>query len=105
MEMLQRTEAPEGYFAGMLTGRGGFGVDSTGEPWLFFTALDHGVVGEALELWGGHVTQKRNGHGTSRFKYTARPERVAEILEDLLPHLRGYKRERADELLEYLSSP
>jgi hypothetical protein len=42
MEMLQRTEAPEGYFAGMLTGWGGFGVDSTGEPWLFFTAL-HGA--------------------------------------------------------------
>jgi hypothetical protein len=71
----------------------------------FFTALDHGVVEEALALWGGHVTQRRNGRGTSRFKYTARLERVAEILEDLLPHLRGYKRERADELLEYLSSP
>lgn len=71
MEMRQRTEAPEGYFAGMLTGRGGFGVDSRGEPWLFsrrYRALDHGVVEEALELWGGHVTQKRNGHGTSRFK-------------------------------------
>jgi hypothetical protein len=54
---------------------------------------------------GGFITQRRNAYRTTTFKYTARSESVAEVLEGLLPHLRGYKRERADELLEYLSSP
>jgi hypothetical protein len=103
MEMTTDTAA--GYFAGLLTGRGGFGLNDVGEPWLFFTALDHEVVDEALEMWGGRVSQKLNAHGLSRYKYTALTERVREILEDLLPHLRGQKREHADELLEYLSSP
>jgi hypothetical protein len=58
MQMIEKTAAPEGLLAGMLTGRGGFGINAFGEPWLYFTALDHEVAEEALELWGGRVTQK-----------------------------------------------
>jgi hypothetical protein len=84
--------------AGFVMGRGGFGLDGS-RYWLYFLSLDYETAAEAIDLWGGFISERRTQDGKPQFKYTAPASEVPEILEEMAPYLLGYKRERASELL------
>jgi hypothetical protein len=79
------------YLAGVLTGRSGFD-ETDGRLWLFIIALDHEVVTEAAELRGGRITAREYGDKT-QWKWTVGGH-------DVLSHLRGYKRDKAEEMIK-----
>jgi hypothetical protein len=92
-------DAKIAFIAGFLTGRGGFGLNASGVPWLYFRSLDSEIASAALERWGGAITENATGDPTS-YKYTAFGPTAIRVLEALEPHLCGYKRHRAEELLD-----
>jgi hypothetical protein len=81
------------FLAGFLTGRGGFD-EKDGRAWLFLLTLDHEVVAEAVALWGGRNT------GRTLWKWTITNAAALAALKDLAPYLRGYKRDKAEDLLK-----
>jgi hypothetical protein len=88
------------FLAGFLTGRGGFD-EKDGRAWLFLLTLDHEVVAEAVALWGGRITG-RDYYDTGRtlWKWTITNAAALAALKDLAPYLRGYKRDKAEDLLK-----
>jgi hypothetical protein len=86
------------YVAGVLTGRGGFD-ETDGRLWLFIIALDHEVVTEAPELRGGRITAREYGAKT-QWKWSVGGHDVLRVLTDVLSHLRGYKRDKAEEMIK-----
>jgi hypothetical protein len=88
------------FLAGFLSGRGGFG-ETDGRVWLFFVTLDHEVATEAVAYWGGRITGRDSyDTGQTRWKWVVNNADALAALADLAPHLRGYKRDKAERLLE-----
>src|SRR5688572_24692179 len=88
--------------AGFLQGRGNFG--RAGERcWLYFMALEYEIAAEALELWGGHITERRTHDGQPLYKYVA--DDAPRILEDVAPYLIGVYRRQAAEVLASDATP
>lgn len=67
---------------------------------MYFSCLDHEIAREALNLWGGHVIEKKAHNGVPMFKFNAGGAEVLGVLKAMRPHLRGVKRLKAEEILE-----
>jgi hypothetical protein len=91
------------YLAGIITSRGGFGYDG-GRAWLYFMTLEPEIADEALGLWDGHVVKSYAVNGDIKHKFAATRGSAPAAIEDIRPHLRGSKRERADAVLGAMSS-
>jgi hypothetical protein len=84
--------------AGFLQGRGNFGRAGR-RCWLYFMTLEHEIAAEALDLWGGRITERRTLDGQPQYKYVADASTAPRILEAVAPYLIGGYRRRAVEVL------
>jgi hypothetical protein len=97
---MSTVETTTAALAGYVVGRGGFGRDK-GRYWVYFFTLDHEIAATALDLWGGHITERRTSDGKSpQYKYVPDNETARRVLEEMAPYLMGEKRRYAAELLE-----
>lgn len=92
-----------GFLAGFLAARGKIGDTGTPRrPWMFFTCFDSEVVEVAQEaFWHtANVTRSERSDGQEFYRLYLYGPAALYALQDLLPYLRGQKRERAETILE-----
>lgn len=91
-----------GFLAGFITARGKIadgGVPS--RPWVSFETLDRDLTEEVREtfMYTGTIRSIEK-HGRTLWRYTAHGNDALFTLQDLLPYLRGPKRDHARRLLD-----
>jgi hypothetical protein len=91
------------FIARLVTARGkvGDGGDPP-RPWLYFYTLDEEVAEEAKEAFGyrGNIIRESRDTGMVTWKFYAYGDQALEIIEDLVPHLRGQRYIHAKKILE-----